>query len=297
MEILLPDVWSTLDICRRKLANKACAHVTNAGNLPAQAIPCHTSTVNGLIGYTGFVGGNLLRQHTFDRLYNRQNIDNIAQVDFDVVVCAAPQAVKWWANQNPDEDWQGIERLITALERTRTERFVHLSTIDVFPTLTGVDETFDCHSQDNHAYGRHRLALEDAVRDTFGARAHIIRLPALFGQGLKKNVIYDLMHGNMLDAINPASSFQWYGLNRLWDDINVVLENNLQLCMLATEPIKTQTILEHFFPDVHVGAQANEAHYDVHTQQADIFGNAGVYMRDAETILADMATFIDHERP
>lgn len=248
--------------------------------------------MNGLIGYTGFVGGNLLRQHTFDRLYNRQNIASIAQTDFDVVVCAAPQAVKWWANQHPDEDWRGIEQLVDALKRTRAKRFVHLSTIDVFPTLQGVDETFDCHSQDNHAYGRHRLALEDAVTDIFGERAHIIRLPALFGQGLKKNVIYDLLTGNMLDAINPASSFQWYGLNRLWDDINVVLAHDVTLCMLATEPIATQVMLERFFPNVHVGAKANEAHYDVHTHHADVFGAGGVYMRDAETILADMATFI-----
>ena len=253
--------------------------------------------MNGLIGYTGFVGSNISRQHTFDRLYNRQNIDSIAQGDFDVVVCAAPQAVKWWANKHPDEDWQSIERLIDSLERIHTEHFVHLSTIDVFPTLQGVDETFDCHNQDNHAYGRHRLALEDTVMGIFGERAHIIRLPALFGQGLKKNVIYDLMHGNMLDAINPASSFQWYGLNRLWDDINVVLTNDLPLCMLATEPIKTATILERFFPKVLVGAQANETHYNVHTQHADIFGTAGVYICDAELVLADMATFIEHERP
>lgn len=258
----------------------------------AQAVTCHTSTVNGLIGYTGFVGSHLLRQHTFDRLYNRQNIDSIDQGDFDVVVCAAPQAVKWWANQHPDEDWHGIERLITALKRTRAQRFVHLSTIDVFPTLQGVDETFDCHSQDNHAYGRHRLLLEDAVTDMFGERAHIVRLPALFGHGLKKNVIYDLLQGNMLDAINPASRFQWYGLPRLWDDIRVLLEHDVTLCMLATEPIRTQVMLERFFPDVQVGAQANEAHYDVHTQHADVFGASGVYMRDAETVLADMATFI-----
>jgi hypothetical protein len=252
--------------------------------------------VNGLIGYTGFVGSNLLRQHTFDRLYNRQNIDSIAQIDFDVVVCAAPQAVKWWANKNPDEDWQGIERLIGTLKRTRTERFVHLSTIDVFPTPHGVDETFDCHSQDNHPYGRHRLALEDAVSDIFDARAHIIRLPALFGQGLKKNVIYDLLNGNMLDAINPASSFQWYSLDRLWADIKVVLEHDLRLCMLATEPVATQTILEHFFAEIQVGAQAGEAHYDVRTQHADVFAATGGYMRSAETILADMATFIERER-
>ena len=40
-----------------------------------------------------------------------------------------------------------------------------------------------------HPYGRNRLELEDLVRKEFDTL--VVRLPALFGKGLKKNFIYD----------------------------------------------------------------------------------------------------------
>ena len=33
---------------------------------------------SALIGYTGFVGSNLVRQHSFDAMFNSQNIDSIS---------------------------------------------------------------------------------------------------------------------------------------------------------------------------------------------------------------------------
>ena len=43
---------------------------------------------HGLIGYTGFVGGNLLRQSEFQKLYNSSNIAEIQEQQFDYLVCA-----------------------------------------------------------------------------------------------------------------------------------------------------------------------------------------------------------------
>jgi len=37
-----------------------------------------------LIGYTGFVGGNLLAQRGFDALFNSRNIEEIAGVRIDI---------------------------------------------------------------------------------------------------------------------------------------------------------------------------------------------------------------------
>lgn len=43
---------------------------------------------SALIGYTGFVGGNLAKQMSFDRVYNSQNIADIEGKQFNLVVCA-----------------------------------------------------------------------------------------------------------------------------------------------------------------------------------------------------------------
>ena len=55
-----------------------------------------------LIGYTGFVGSNLLRQRPFDACFNSSNIDQIAGRSFDLVVCCGARAEKWKANADPE---------------------------------------------------------------------------------------------------------------------------------------------------------------------------------------------------
>ena len=93
-----------------------------------------------LIGHTGFVGGNLLRQGRYGDLYNSTNIGDIAGKSFELVVSAGCKAAKWIANQEPAADRAGIESLMRALERVRAERFVLISTIDVYPQPIEVDE-------------------------------------------------------------------------------------------------------------------------------------------------------------
>lgn len=249
----------------------------------------------GLIGYTGFVGGNLRRATAFDALYNTQNIAEIEGQSFTQLVCAAPQAKKWWANQNPEADWSLIQQLISHLEQTQVERFVLISSIDVFPKLTDVDETFDCASQENHAYGRNRLMLEQFVMAH--PLAHVIRLPGLFGPGLRKNVIFDLIHANELEKINPESQFQWYDVTRLWADVQRAIAQDLRLVMLATEPVATGEIQAHFFPEATIGTTAAQpVYYDVRTAYADLFGGSNGYMLSKAQVLDDIGSFVAMEQ-
>ena len=73
------------------------------------------------------------------------------------------------ANENPDEDRAKILALHDVLTTVRAKQFVLISTIDVYPVSCGADETFDCHSLPNHAYGTNRLAFEDFCRERFAA--------------------------------------------------------------------------------------------------------------------------------
>ena len=51
-----------------------------------------------LIGYTGFVGGNIKSQHEFDDYYNSKNIADIEGQEYDLVVSAANHAKMWQIN-------------------------------------------------------------------------------------------------------------------------------------------------------------------------------------------------------
>ena len=249
-----------------------------------------------LIGHTGFVGGVLAAARPFDVRVNRANLEVLAGLDADEVVCAGLPAAKWIANREPDADAANMRTLMTALSGMRARRFTLISTIDVYPQTTGLDESFDCSGAANHAYGSHRLQFEQFVRERF-PNAIIARLPALFGTGLRKNVLYDLLHDNCLDAINPDSSFQWYPLDRLDADLRLLETHEARLVNLFTEPVPTRAFLSRFFPGKAVGSRcAGPVHYDLRTRHAALFGAEGHYMMNRDAVLEAMGRFIASER-
>lgn len=253
-------------------------------------------TSRALIGNTGFVGGNLLRQVGFEEMYRSTNIGDIRGRRYDQLVIAGVQAKKWWANQEPEADWAGIQLLLDALEEVEASDVVHISTVDVLPQEPGLDERFDPHAVPNHPYGMNRLRVEDWVRDRFPTST-IVRLPGLFGPGLKKNVLYDLLHDNQLERINPLSSFQYYDLSGLWADIQVARKAALPLIHFFPQPIQTQRILDAYFPDAEVGADPlPEVHYDLRTIYSTLYSGPSGYIQSADLVMERMGTFIYTER-
>lgn len=247
-----------------------------------------------LIGCSGFVGSNLIGQTNFDKFYRSKNIDEISGGKFSQIICAGVSAVKWLANKEPEADWASIQRLISALEQTEAQQFVLISTVDVYPMPSGVDETTQISPGEvSQGYGRHRLMLEHFVREKF-PHALILRLPGLFGAGLKKNILFDLMHQNRLPHINPASEFQWYPLDRLWRDIQKGLDAGLSLVNLSVAPVRTKAIIERCFPSLRVGEAADPvARYDIRTRYAPLFGAENPYLMDAAAVLEAVAGFVE----
>jgi len=251
----------------------------------------------GLIGHSGFVGGGLKASHDFTDLYNSINFQEMAETRFDTLVCAGVSAVKWAANKDPEKDWAAIARLIEVLERVTVAEFILISTIDVYPDPSlSLDETAVIDHEANHAYGRHRLRLEKWAQERF-PMTRVVRLPALFGPRLKKNALYDLIHENDIEKINPASIFQWYPLTRLWSDLEVIRAQDLRLVNLCTEPLAMRRIIDGFFPGAPVAAETQlEAVYRLTTCHAAHFGGAGGYIMSADECYAAIGAFVDGVR-
>ncbi|MGH6934019.1 MAG: hypothetical protein ACREEE_16500 [Dongiaceae bacterium] len=248
-----------------------------------------------LIGHTGFVGGNLATARRFDEHYNSQNFRGMANRNFELVVCAGLSAAKWLANRDPAADWTAIADLAGVLQRVGADRFVLISTIDVYPDPIGVDESSRIDETASHAYGRHRHRFEQFVTGHF-PRVHVVRLPALFGPGLKKNVLFDLLHDKMLDAINPESRFQWYDIAGLWRDVERVMANGISLINLVNEPIAMHQILGRFFPGGQVGSGTAPVRYDVQTLHAELFGGRARYIQEAADVLNQIGAFVSTMR-
>ena len=172
-----------------------------------------------LIG-RGFLGQTLDKPGRWTDRYHSKNIHEMSG-QYDFIVIAAPSAEKWRANQFPQVDnWQ-MGNLVEGLLQVQADRVVLLSTIDA--SRIG-------------PYGQHRRALEGIVEGAFPGSS-ILRLPALYGDGLKKNALYDLLQGKQI----ANQVYHWYPTVRLWDDVKAAAS---RLTCLYSAPLSMWEIAE-----------------------------------------------------
>ena len=166
--------------------------------------------MNILVGYTGFVGSNLYKQHKFDGFYNSKNIVDAFGLNPDLCVYAGIRAEKFLANNNPKADMDVIENAIENIKHINPKRLVLISTIDVFKAPYNCDENTPVQEEGLHAYGYNRYQLEKWCAENT-RNIHILRLPGLFGANIKKNFIYDLIH--ILPSTLNESKFNVFSEN------------------------------------------------------------------------------------
>ncbi|WP_240414721.1 pyridine nucleotide transhydrogenase [Paenibacillus periandrae] len=248
-----------------------------------------------LIGHTGFVGSILSKQTVFSDFYNSKNIADIRGKKFKRIVCAGAPAVKWKANQEPVADWENIQSLISHLDQVEAEEFILISTVDVYRIPNNVDENTEIIPEEIDPYGKHRYLLEEFVRNRY-SNHFIVRLPGLFGEGLKKNVIYDLIHDNCLHLIHHQNVFQFYDLSRIWDDISIVTKNNLKLVNFSTEPVMVSEIASECF-NINFDNVIEKApvFYNMKSIYSKYFNSSSEYMITKEELFARIKQFIERE--
>ncbi len=148
--------------------------------------------MKALVGYTGFVGSNIDRKADFDRKYNSKNIGEAWGTQPDLLVYAGLRAEKYLANHEPEKDLERVREAFDNIRKIAPKKLVLISTSDVYKVPVGVDEDSPVDTEKLHAYGLNRYYLEQWVREAY-PDASIVRLPALYGVGIKKNFVYDFI--------------------------------------------------------------------------------------------------------
>lgn len=313
--------------------------------------------MDALIGYSGFVGGQLQRQHSFKSLFNSSNIDKVDSAEFHTVVCAAAPGSMFEANMLPDMDLSKVNALIEHLETIKAKRFILISSIAVLENFAAHDDENTSAFQTKLAYGQHRRVLEAFCEDYFD-ECLVIRLPALFGEGLRKNFIFDLINpvptlltaskisalrselssieANLLDKIyspepktgmhkidraelaksrnrkcleaamtelgysstqfhNPETTYQYYNMERLWNDITVAIKGNLKVLHLAMPPLKAGDIHNRLLGFDMPETNARIHKENMYTAYAHLWGRKGPYLDDAAAIMNKLEFFYKRE--
>ena len=250
---------------------------------------------DALIGYTGYVGGSILRERSFDACYRSTDIDTIRGAEFDTIVCCGAPAEKWRANRDPEEDRARLATLTTALGRVRARRFILVSTIDVYPSPSGVDERTAIDAAAGQPYGRHRYELEEFCRARFDTT--VVRLPGLYGRGLKKNAVFDLLHDRPVDGIPGNARFQFYDTERAWADIERALGTGASTVNITAEPVSMTMVAQQVFGrELPTPWSHSAPSYDVRSVHAGLAGGRDGYWFDAQHVIAGLRRFVAQER-
>lgn len=193
----------------------------------------------------GFIGKHLKCniEEPYD-FYSKKNIKEIERKNYDIVYCAGLYSN---INKNSDDDLENIFTLQDCLSSAKINKFILISTIDIYDSkFPNQDENQYNISIDS--YGKNRYFMEEWVLEEY-KDCHIIRLPLLFGLGLKKNIIYDILNNNRLENINFNTLYQWYCLEELMYDIKKIIKKKIRIVNLISEPIETKNLISICFPE------------------------------------------------
>ncbi len=247
---------------------------------------------SGLVGYTGFVGGNILSGMNFEELYNSRNFEQIRDKEFDLLVFSGARAEKWLANSQPEQDRHHIDLLIENLKTVKAKTFVLISTVDVYKDPKGVSEEDATQYLNNHAYGLNRGRLEDFCMRHFES-CHVLRLPGLFGKGIKKNVIYDFLNNNQTQKIDSRGLFQFYNLGYICEDIKAVITKGIPLINLSVEPVSVGELIKYCFDlDFDNKVLPAPATYDFRSKYDKEWGGDSGYLYSKSQCLEDLKLFV-----
>ena len=302
-----------------------------------------------LIGYSGFVGSNILLKSDFHYKYNSKNINDIKNKEFDLLICSSIPSDMQLANANPDKDLSNILELLNIIKHVKAEIAVLISTIAVYPQPVIYNEnTVDFIS--DSIYGKNRKIAEEEFKNIFKNNI-IIRLPALFGKNLKKNFIFDIINPepsfftvdkfesiknqikdtivinyynfdnkqnryifNRMKAIednkrkeikdillsinetslqftNSNSSFQFYNLDNLYNDILISIKNDIKVLNICSKPILAKDIMKNIFNMNFISRNAKLYNYDMKSVHSDKWGNYDGYLYNEESIYNDLRLF------
>lgn len=139
-----------------------------------------------LIGAGGFVGGSIAKALAGNpdatvTAVTRANYD-AARGDgaYDVLINAAMPSKRFWARQNPADDFtETVEKTSRLVNDWDWGKIVQISSISA-------------RSQLDTVYGRHKAAAEKLVEHGDNL---ILRLGPMYGEGLDKGVLIDILEG------------------------------------------------------------------------------------------------------
>lgn len=140
----------------------------------------------GIIGAAGFVGSALCRAAQKNDLHfvpiTRQSYEEESQQQYDVLINTCMPSKRFWALNNPLLDIEAtVVRTAEIFYEWHYKKFIQISSLSA-------------RIQSDIPYGAHKKAAESIV--VSDPNSLVVRLGALYGTGLDKSALFDLIQHN-----------------------------------------------------------------------------------------------------
>ena len=104
---------------------------------------------------------------------------------------------------------------------------------------------------------------------------------------------FNVLGFSSLNFTDSRSVYQFYNLERLWNDIQKALDAKIYIWHPATEPVSAAEVYEYVTGDEFVNKLgASPAIYDYKTIYADVFGGNDGYIASKSTVLEEIKEFV-----
>ena len=96
-----------------------------------------------------------------------------------------------------------------------------------------------------------------------------------------------------LNFTDSRAKYQFYNLGRLWNDIQIALDNDIKLWHPATEPVSASELYEYLSGEKFVNElNGTPADYDYKTIYDDVFKGNNGYIADKNQVLKEIEAFV-----
>lgn len=168
-----------------------------------------------LLGGNGFVGSGFAR--TLERagrpfeIITRQNYDTFVGRSCDIFINANGNSSKPLGRTDPKAEFRAsVLSVRDSLADFRFGTYLFLSTSDVYPHSDSPERTDEGSVIDiaaQNPYGFHKYLAEQCVHHA-APRWLVIRQGGFVGPGMKKNAVFDVLHGDKA-WVHPDTRFQY----------------------------------------------------------------------------------------
>lgn len=233
-----------------------------------------------VIGGKGFVGSAIVaeaRQRGYRTVVvDKDEYASAIGASCDLLINANGNSRKYLAAKDPGQEFDlSVRSVLHSLHDFKTNHYVHLSTIDVYPNHQDPAANTEDTPIDEKAispYGFHKHLAENIVR-YYAPRWTIVRMGGFVGPKLWKNSIHDLLTGANL-KVHPDSVYQYLhtaDLARLLFDL-LATASSQEVWNISGAGVVSLRDVASWIPGTKLPAEVSQLpqeHYEINTRKIE----------------------------